>query len=285
MPHPISPRRNASGLARDLEILELLGSPCALDADGLGVSDVARATGRDKAVASRTLATLADAGFLERDPQTRAYRLGTRVYALAALTADARLARASQPILRRVALRARETTHLCVLRGGNVLTIASVLSPDEFRATGWEGVTTAAWRTPSGRALLSDWDDEAVAIWYAEHGRDQPIVGPERPRASRFSVHAMPPSDRAVVTDFDSFRRELDRIRREGVALLEEEWEAGVVGASAPVRDFTGRIVAALNVSAPAARIGPRLPSLARFVAMSARELSRELGSPASVAM
>ncbi|WP_285135498.1 IclR family transcriptional regulator [Microbacterium sp. lyk4-40-TSB-66] len=272
------PRRNSSGLARDIEIIELLGSAEAVAAAGLGVSRVAQLTGRDKAVVSRTLATLADAGLLDRDDSTLAYRLGSRLYALAALTVESRLARESQPVLRRVAQRARETTHLCVLRGGNVLTIASELSPYEFRTTGWEGVTTAAWRTPSGRVLLSDWDEEALVRWYDEHGQDQAIVGPVPPHIAGFSVLQAPPADRIVVSDLESLKDELGRIRESGYALLDEELELGVVGASAPIRDFTGRIVAALNVSAPKSRIGERLDGLARFVAVSARELSSNLG-------
>lgn len=273
-----SPRRNSSGLARDIEILEILAGSEAVTAGGLGVSRVAQLADRDKAVISRTLATLADAGLVERDENTLAYRLGARLYALAALTSESTMTRASQPILRRVAQRARETTHLCVLRGGNVLTIASELSPHEFRTAGWEGVTTAAWRTPSGRVLLSDWDDDALERWYSEHGQDQPIVGPVPPHTAGFSVLAAPPPDKIVVWDLKSLRSELERIRTTGYALLDEELELGVVGASAPVRDHTGRIVAALNVSAPKTRIGDRLESLARFVASSAHELSAAIG-------
>lgn len=276
--HTTAPRRNSSGLARDVEILELLGSAEAVSGGGLGVSRVAQITGRDKAVVSRSLATLADAGIVDRDENTLAYRLGARLYALAALTVESTLTRESQPILRRVAQRARETTHLCVLRGGNVLTIASELSPHEFRTTGWEGITTAAWRTPSGRVLLSDWDDDSLERWYAEHGQDQAIVGPVPPHAAGFSVLPSPPPDRQVVADLASLRAELERIRTHGYALLDEELELGVVGASAPVRDFTGRIVAALNVSAPKTRIGDRLEALARFVASSAKDLSRAIG-------
>lgn len=271
------PRRNASGLARDIEILEVLGSAEAAPG-GLGVVRVAQLTGRDKAVVSRSLATLSEAGLAERDESTLAYRLGSRLYAMAALTLESRLAAKSRPVMRRMAQQARETTHLCVLRGGNVLTISSEMSPHEFRTTGWEGVTTAAWRTPSGRVLLSDWDDEALVRWYDVHGRDQVIVGPVPSHSVGFAVLPAPPEDKALVIDLDSLRTELSRIRSRGFALLDEELELGVVGASAPVRDHSGRIIAALNISAPKIRIGERLESLARYVSAEAQELSAQLG-------
>jgi DNA-binding IclR family transcriptional regulator len=280
------PRRNASGLARDIEILELLGGPEATQLRGLGVVRVSQLTGRDKAVVSRSLATLADAGLLDRDETTLTYRLGSRLYSLAARTSESRLVSESRSHLRRIALATRETTHLCVLRGGNVLTILSELSPHEFRTTGWEGVTTAAWRTPSGRVLLSDWDRTSLARWYDEHGRDLPIVGPTDPvmAAAGFSVLSTPPEDKAIVSDFESLLEELARIRSRGFATLDEELELEVVGASAPVRDLNGRIVAAINVSAPKGRIGDRLEHLGHYVAAAAEDLSRQLGAAGALA-
>jgi DNA-binding IclR family transcriptional regulator len=281
MPPQSAPRRNSSGLARDIEILDLLGGGEAMREGGLGVLRVAQLTGRDKAAISRALATLADAALIERDDATQLYRLGGRLYALAARTLESRMVAICRPYLKRVAQSTRETTHLCVLRGGNVLTIMSELSPHEFRTTGWEGVTTAAWRTPSGRVLLSDWDRSSLERWYAEHGHDLPIVGPADPLMTEagFSVLPTPPADKAVITDFDTLLEELSRIRSQGFALLDEELEGGVVGASAPVFDLNGRIIAAINVSAPKIRMGDRLPTLGRYVAEAAAALSEQLGA------
>jgi DNA-binding IclR family transcriptional regulator len=129
--------------------------------------------------------------------------------------------------------------------------------------------------------LLSDWDRPSLARWYDEHGHDLPIVGPTDPVMARagFSVLSAPPEDKAVVRDLDTLHQELSRIRSRGYATLDEELELGVVGASAPVRDLTGHIVAAINVSAPKDRIGDRLDGLGRFVAGAAQELSAQLGA------
>lgn len=276
-----APRRNSSGLARDVEILEVLGGVEADRGNGLGVMRIAQLTGRDKAIISRSLATLCDAGLVDRDAETRTYRLGSRVYSLAARTLEATLAAEARMHLRRIARATRETTHLCVLRGGNVLTLQSELSPHEVRSTGWEGILTAAWRTPSGRVLISDWDRGSLAAWYAEHGQDQPVVGPLDPAmaATGFHVLEAPPLEKAMVRDFDSLLEELQRIRERGYATLDEELERGVVGASAPIVDFSGRIIAAINVSAPKERIGGQLDKLGTYVAHAAQELSQHLGA------
>lgn len=285
-----TPRRNASGLVRDLELLDVLSSVEAMRAGGLGVVRVAELAGRDKAVVSRSLATLADAGVVERDPDTLAYRLGSRLYALAALTLEARLATIVRPALRRIAHETRETANLSVLRGGNVLTVMSELSPHEFRATGWEGVTTSAWRTPSGRVLLSDWDEATLRAWFSEHANESPVIGRAYSglQASPFAVNQQPPSGPGAVHDFESLVGELARIRANGYALSVEELEQGIVAASTPVFDISGRILAAINVSAPTSRIGTDATRLGHYIARVGRQVSARIGGevpPAAAAV
>lgn len=272
-------RRNSTGLARDIEMLELLASSEAQQEGGLGVLRVAELLGRDKAAVSRALATMADADLLRRDPDRLTYSIGPRLFALAAQTQESTLIQRSRPVLRQMAAATRETTHLCVLRGGNVLTLVSELSPQVVGTASWAGTTTAAWRTPSGRVLLSDWDQASVDSWYSEHGHDAAVVYPaSSPLPSAFPLLDEPAPDRLLVRDLDTLHVELARIRQCGYAISDAELEDGVVAASAPVREASGRILAALNVSAPKSRLGHRLDELGRFVAHCARTLSGELG-------
>ena len=75
---------NGYGLGRDVALLEALASDEAGRTDGLGVAAVARLTGREKSQVSRALRALADAGLVERDEDTLVYRLGWRLFSLAA---------------------------------------------------------------------------------------------------------------------------------------------------------------------------------------------------------
>ncbi|HEU5038863.1 MAG TPA: IclR family transcriptional regulator [Nocardioides sp.] len=278
-----SGRRNSSGLARDVELLELLAGPEAQAEGGLRVLRIAELLDRDKAAVSRALATLADAGLLRRDPERLTYELGPKLYALAALTQEATLVQRARPVLRQMATSTRETTHLCVLRGGNVLTLVSELSSQVVGTTSWAGTTTAAWRTPSGRVLVSDWDQASVASWYTTHGHDDALVNAPDSLAPRaFSVVLDPEPDRLVVHDLQTLHDELARIRQRGYAVSDAELEDGVVAASAPVRDGTGAIVAAVNISAPKSRLGGRLDEMGRYVAHCGRALSAELGHTAA---
>jgi DNA-binding IclR family transcriptional regulator len=289
-----SSRRNASGLGRDVEILELLaGHP---GDGGLGVMRVAQLLGRDKATVSRALSTLADAGLVERDRDTLGYRLGHRIYAMAALTAEAALSREVQPFLRHLARQSRETVHLSVLRGDVVLTLLSELSPNEVRTASWAGRRTDALLTPSGRVLVSDWSDAELADWYAEHeasarrraeGGDA-LVDPDAVDAAPDPDpdEPAPPWLRTVdrrhrVFDLPTLIAETRRIRARGFATAHDEFEPGVAAASAPVRDHADRVVAALNVSAPVSRIGGHVDRLGVYVGRAANRISVSLGAPA----
>ncbi len=258
----------------------MLGSPEADTDGGLGVVRIADILGRDKGQVSRTLATLADAGLVARDPLTLGYRLGYELYALAARTLESRLVRVSAPFLRRVVTATHETAHLCVLRGDNVLTLASELSEYAFRGIGWEGVSVAAWRTSSGRVLISDWSHDDLKRWYDLHGHDQAVVTPA-PAASRDSI-PLPSATEGIprIVDFAGLVAEVERIRAHGYATVDEEFEMGVVGASAPVYDFRGSIVAAINVSAPKSRLGGHLNAVGDHIARVAADLSAQLGAP-----
>jgi len=275
-----TPRRNSSGLRRDLELLEILGSPESESAGGIGVVRVAELAGRDKGQVSRTLATLADAGLAARDPDTLNYRLGHRLYTLAARTQESWLVREAKPFLRKVVTATHETAHLCVLRGDTVFTVLSELSPYEFRGVSWEGVGIPAWRTSSGRVLVSSWDEEDLRGWYNLHGHDRRVTGPTPPMLQSGGAFTPPEPQEAKpsITDVESLLREVGRIRAQGFAIFDEEFEVGIVGASAPVYDFRGQIVAAVNVSASKNRLGSHLTDLGSLVARVAGELSRHLG-------
>ncbi len=243
------------------------------------MSKVAEIAGRDKAQVSRTLATLAEVGLVSRDPDTLQYSLGYGLYALAARTAEARMVSASTPFLKRVSAATHETTHLCVLRGGTVLTLKSEMSNHTYRALGWEGVSVDAWGTSSGRVLVSDWDSAALRGWYDANVANATALQAISPLALE-TGQPQPAGHRPnKIQTFDDLRAEISLIRRRGYAVVDEEFESGVVGVSAPVYDFKQRIVAAINVSAPKQRFGRHLEQAGALAATVALDFSAALGA------
>lgn len=255
--------RPTSGLRRDTDLLEVLAGQEAHTRGGLGVTRIAEQAGREKSQVSRALASLSEEGLVDRDPDTQAYRIGWRFYALAARTSEARLAYVAEPFLRRLVAQLYETVHLCVLRGNGVLTLASESSPHAFRSLGWEGVMVPALQISAGRVLVCDWEEPVLRAWFPD---DQFAGLPETQR----------------IRSIDDLLKEIAAIHSRGYATADEEFEAGLVGVSAPVRDHRGRLIAAINMGAPKGRMGQRLDAAGRTTARCASELSRALGYEAA---
>ncbi|MFN8621621.1 MAG: IclR family transcriptional regulator [Chloroflexota bacterium] len=252
-PHP------AGGLARDLELLEHLADAEAAGEGGLGVARLAERTGREPSQVSRAMTRLASAGLVARDGPARSYRLGPGLFGLAARVIDGRLLAAAAEPMRALSADLDETVHLCVLRGDDVVTLRTEAPAHRFRAAGWVGVPVPAPCTSAGRALLVDHPD-------AELRR-------------RFAGHAFPSrGPRSRVHDTTSLVAVVDEVRAAGYATVDEEFEPGVAGVSAPIRGARGGVVAALNVSAPAARLRPGLAAAGERARMRADEVAAGLG-------
>src|SRR5258706_4196210 len=110
-----------SGLERGLAVLQALAGDEASSRGGLGVVRLAELVGSDKSQTSRTLATLAEHGLVERDPDTLSYRIGWQVFALAAQAGEPRLLAAAARLLREVLHELGERPHLSLRPGPTVL--------------------------------------------------------------------------------------------------------------------------------------------------------------------
>jgi IclR family KDG regulon transcriptional repressor len=235
-----------AGLARGLDVLSVLADADA--ADGLGVVALAAIVGGDKSQLSRTLATLEERGFVQRDRDTLAYTLGWRLFGLAARVAESRLVREAPPVLRRLVRELGESAHLSVRQAGHVLTLVSESPPATLHAPGRVGGLSPLATTSAGRVLAFD-------------------LEPAELESLGLAAHA------AAIAE----------ARAAGYAVVREEFEPGLVAAAAPVRDGGGRVLAAVNVSAPAFRLGDRLDEAAQRVVAAAGELSAAIGAGARV--
>jgi IclR family transcriptional regulator, KDG regulon repressor len=245
-------------LRKELAILIVLGREEAVENGGLGVVRIAELIGREKTQVSRAMTMLAESGLVDRDPSTLHYRLGWRFFALAARAGEQRLLSVAPPLLERLMKNLGETVHLSVLQGVEVLTVLSKSPPHAIKAVGWSGRTVPIYCTSSGRALLFDHDYDALSELLS--GVEFRKLGPD------------------TVRNVEALYERVEAARERGHALVDEEFEFGLVGASAPVRDFKGQIVAALNVSAPKFRLGERLEAAGQEVKRTADELSALLG-------
>jgi len=256
---------DAASFRRGVELLTMVGSDEALAAGGLGVSALAQRIGLDKGQVSRMLRILADQGFVERDPTTLVYRPGWALFTLAARAGDQRLLSLAAPALARLAQQVGERAHLSVRQGTDAITVLTESPQRAVQTAGWVGHPVALHCTSTGRALLFDHDRAALGVLFG----DGPLeaFGPGAPR------------------DLDDLHARILRARRDRVAIVEDEFESGLVGAAAPIRDAGGRIIAALNLSAPRFRIGAQVRPAALATRVAADDLTRRLaGHPEGTA-
>lgn len=228
-----------SGASRVMAVLEALASADpAVFPDGLSVADVARALGREKSVVSRQLKSLLEAALIARRPSGR-YELSWRLFALAVRAGDQRLTKLAAPLLLRLSETVRERSYLTVLSDGEVLTVHSESSRRSIEAVNWVGRTVPVNRSSSGMALLLDHEDEHILA----------LVRRAKDGLSAREAH--------------EFLARVQEARRRGYTVANRIFDPELLGIGVPVRDFSGRITAAVNISGPAFRIEPHVQAFA----------------------
>ncbi|MGH2763793.1 MAG: IclR family transcriptional regulator [Thermoleophilaceae bacterium] len=257
-------REPAVAIRRTVALLLALGGEESLGTGGLGVKRLSELTGNEISRVSRTLEVLSESRLVERDPASLAYRLGWRFFALAARAGELQLRQAAAGFVRLLTDEFGERSYLSVLDGREVLTIISESPAHTLQATGWVGRSHPyLYCTSAGRALLFGHSEEELKA----------LLG---------DLEFRPPGPKAP-TSFAEFAARLARERRRGWVYVDEEFEPGLVGIAAPVLDFDGRVIAALNLSAPKFRAGKALAAAGPRLVEVATELSSCLGySPRS---
>lgn len=248
-------------LARGLRLLEALG-----DGEALVLSELARRTQLTPSTAYRLLETLRQRGFVDWDESSGLWHIGLRAYQIGqAFCHPNSLSSLALEAMQRLVARVNETVNLAVLDGTEAVYIQQVESSQMLRMFTQLGARVPLHCTGVGKVLLA-WQPEAAA---------RRLLGPE-PLAAH-TPHTM--------TRVETVLQELEQVRQQGYAVDREEREIGVRCLAAPVRDATGRVVAALSLSAPAVRLPEgRLAELASDVLETAQMLSLRLGWQPKVA-
>jgi DNA-binding IclR family transcriptional regulator len=225
----------------------------------LSLSEIADRLTLPRSSVHRLLAALLTHGFVERDPTTRRYRLGIRLFEIGSTAIHERgLHSAAHPVLETLATATGETCHLAVLSGAEAVYVYKIDGSSNFSMTSRVGGRAPCHATSIGKVLMA---------W----------AGPE---LLRVVVSAgLPPHTRHTLARAADLEAELERVRAQGYALDMEEYEEGLRCAAAPVRDHAGRVVAAIGIAGPSHRLTDEtLPQLIPSVTRAANTISRNLG-------
>ncbi len=238
----------------------------AFDADHphWSVSDLARHVGLHKTTTFRLLGALAHEGMLERDEASGSYRLGPELIALgtqALRSTD--LYMASHAELEAVARDTGETATIEILVGDETVVLDEVHGKYLVGGRPDFGLRFPAHATSTGKLLLAA----------ARHGPTNGSAAVRKlPRLARLTPK--------TITDVKKLDRELARVWAQGFAIASEEIELGFSALGAPIRDYSGKTVAAISVGGATARFTrPRVAELTKRVCDAANRVSRRLGA------
>ncbi|MBI5784180.1 MAG: IclR family transcriptional regulator [Rhodocyclales bacterium] len=216
--------------------------------DPVGLKQLALETGLHPSTAHRILAAMAASGFAERaDPGT--YRLGIRLLELGNLVKSRiNIRDSAMPQMQALHEKIGESVNLGVRQGDEIVYVERTSSGrSSVRVVHLVGARAPLHVTAAGKLYL------------AEYGKDE-----LREYARRTGLPGLTPTS---ITTLAALEKEVERVRRHGVAYDNEEIEQGLRCVAAPVRDDSGELVAGLSVSAPAERYSPDWAALLRTTA------------------
>jgi IclR family transcriptional regulator, acetate operon repressor len=223
-----------------------------------GLTDMAMASGMDKATTRRMLVELARFGFVEQDPFTRRYRLGSAPVRLARIR-EQRYPFASivAPFARELVSATGETVHVSEPAGERLATVHVEMSEYTHRVIIDPGQLLPLHATASGLAYLSTLS---------------PAELEERLAAPLTAFTA------TTVVSADQLRAWLNEGRELGYCISEGGYEAGVMSVAAAITDGKGRARGTIAVAGPAMRVDrAKLEEFGAHAAETARSIERAL--------
>jgi IclR family transcriptional regulator, KDG regulon repressor len=241
-------------LDRALKIIELL----ALHGEGYGVTEIGQKVGLHKSTVHRLLNHLLRQGYIEKDASRPVYTLGLKFIELASLRLNqVELKTEAGPFLRQLAGRLDQAVHLAILADTDAVYIEKIEPQAHLRMYSQIGKRIPVYCSSLGKCLVADLPAEQL-----------------KALAQRLSFQAFTPSTK---TSAEAFLADVEATRLRGWALDDEEHEKGIRCLGAPLRDFTGKTVAAVSVSG-AGIVAARDTEIAALVVEAARAISRRLG-------
>jgi len=229
----INDRDYVNSLARGLEVIRAFTRA----QPRMTLSEIARTTGMTRATVRRFLLTLVKEGYAETDGKYFGLKPKVLELGYAALSSMTMLD-VMQPIMARLAAKVQESCFAAVLDGTDVVYIASASPPDRIVSISVSvGSRAPAHCVSTGRVLVAALPEQEQ-LEYLE----------------KVKLTKLTPN---TVTSKVKLRSLIEEAKVKDWAIVDQELEIGLRSISVPIRDRSGKVIAALNVACPSSRITP----------------------------
>ena len=257
----VADSNKSATVLRALSVLEFLASTRR----GRSVADVAEGIAADRSTAYRMLMTLLEAGYVTRDESLQSYRLGYRLLSLTRnLLTEGDRSRLVSQALARISDRTGETVHYCVHDGDATVLVQRVKGTQLVAVDFQIGDRSPLHCASIGKVILAFQDARKLEQIIAK--------GLSRVAAK-------------TIVDPALFRKEMEKIRRQGYAFDDQEFHDDMRCVAVPIFETDGTVRSGISLSGPASRYTiAKLDQLRVEAAEAARELSRQLGGDLTAA-
>jgi len=218
--------QNVQILDRIMDIIVLM----ATSSRGMGVTEIGMKLNLHKSTVHRLINALVRRGYIEKDQRTGLYRIGLKFVEISSMYMhQLELKTEASPYMRKLTEAAGQVAHLAILDETDVVYIEKMDVFQSLRLYSQIGKRIPAYCSALGKVLLA---------------------GQNEPRMMQIVESLdLKPYTENTITDREALLAELEKTRERGWAIDNEEHERYVRCVAAPIRDFTGRVIAALSIS------------------------------------
>lgn len=250
-------RGGVQSIGRAFAILEEV----ARNRDGIALADLSKRVGLHNSTTFHLVKTMVSLGYIRQIKESKRYRIGRPLFALAASALDEmEMVSMATPVLDDLSRETGESSHFASRMSDAVVVMARTPGPGAFQLTDRVGVVRPAYCTALGKVILAALRPDQLDRYL-----------------DRIELKALTSK---TITSPQRLRRELQDVRRVGIAFDDGEFNNEVRCAAMPVYDFSGQVVGAIGISGPVWRLSIQaLQNKARDLSEAAKQLSEAFGA------
>ena len=247
--------KQMSAVMRTISILEALS-----EVEGINLEALSKKTELPKATLLRFLSTLISQGYVYRDGADM-YHLTLKMFSVGSRSLrHMDLINTAKPFAKELCQTLGETVHMGILEDGNAVYVLKEESSYTLRMYSRVGKVIPLYCTAIGKIFLSEMSDDELGAY--------------------LSSHRLKPFTPKSITSEEELREELSAIRENGWSMDDEEHEMNIRCIAAPIKDYSGKTIAAISVSWPVFRFEEgSLDAMVNAIKATTTKLSSIMGS------